>query len=193
MIVVGIAIGAMLGAVNDYLLTRAELERAQVARTWLFGSLHATTWNTATLVTIGCTVLIPLALALAHRLRMIELGDDLAAAMGLSVVRSKIMLLSVAVALTAVAIVGAGPIGFVALAAPQLARRLARTSGVGLLSSAAMGGLLVVAADLAAQRILAPLQIPVGLLTGALGGAYLVWLLALQWRASEGGVTKSRT
>ncbi|WP_332716433.1 FecCD family ABC transporter permease [Pelagibacterium mangrovi] len=192
LIVVGIAIAAMLGAANDFLITRAELERAQAAKTWLFGSLHATGWEVTTMLALGCLVLLPAILAFSDKLRILEMGDDLASALGLPLGRSKLVLLSLAVGLTALAIAGAGPIGFVALAAPQLARRLTRTPGMGVVSSATMGSLLVVAADLLAQRLLAPLQIPVGLLTGAMGGIYLIWLLAREWRKGD-GATRSPT
>ena len=70
----------------------------------------------------------------------------------------------------------AGPIAFVSLAAPQLARRLVRGSGVGLPSAAAIGALLI-ASDVVAQRAFAPTQLPVGVVTASIGGAYLVWLL----------------
>ena len=192
LIVVGIAIAAMLGAANDFLITRAELERAQAAKTWLFGSLHATGWETTTLLAAGCILILPASIALSGKLRILEMGDDLASALGLSLGRAKLVLLALAVGLTAIAIAAAGPIGFVALAAPQLARRLTRTPGMGILSSAVMGSLLVVAADFLAQRLLAPLQIPVGLLTGAMGGIYLVWLLAREWRKGD-DVTRSPT
>ena len=81
------------------------------------------------------------------------------------------------VALTAMVTAVAGPIAFVSLAAPQLARRLVRGSGVGLPSAAAMGALLLIASDVVAQRAFAPTQIPVGVVTASIGGAYLVWLL----------------
>lgn len=80
------------------------------------------------------------------------------------------------VALTAMVTAVAGPIAFVSLAAPQLARRLVRGSGVGLPSAAAIGALLI-ASDVVAQRAFAPTQIPVGVVTASIGGAYLVWLL----------------
>lgn len=185
LIMVGIAISAMLASVNDFLLTRAELERAQVAKTWLFGSLHATGWTTAWIVALGSALLLPLALTLSGRLRMLEMGDDLASALGVPLKHTKIALLAIGVGLTALAIAGAGPIGFVALAAPQLARRLTRSAGIAIPSSAVMGCLLVVGADLLAQRLLAPLQLPVGLITGALGGIYLATLLAREWRKTD--------
>jgi iron complex transport system permease protein len=79
----------------------------------------------------------------------------------------------------------AGPISFVALTAPQLARRLTRSPGPNLLPSALMGAALLVAADWASQRLFGADQLPVGVLTGVLGGGYLVWLLAVERRTGR--------
>ncbi|MEV4625005.1 iron chelate uptake ABC transporter family permease subunit [Micromonospora sp. NPDC049523] len=177
LILVGIGIGAMLASVNDYLLTRAELEQAQAAKTWLFGSLNAIAWRHVVPLAVALAVLVPVTMALGPRLRALELGDDIAAGLGVPVNRSRLMLLLCGVTLAAAAITAAGPIGFLALAAPQLARRLTRAPSMPLIPSAMMGALLLLGADLLAQRALAPFQIPVGLVTGALGGGYLMWLL----------------
>jgi iron complex transport system permease protein len=181
LILVGIAIGAMLASVNDVMLTRAELEKAQAARTWLFGSLHAVGWPVVWPLAASLAVLVPLALLLAPRLRLMEMGEDLAGGLGFPVRRARLALLSVATCLTAVAIAAGGPIGFVALAAPQLARRITRAPGIGIGTAALTGAALVLLADLVAQRALAPFQIPVGLVTGAVGGAYLAGLLLSDW------------
>ena len=181
LILVGIALGAMLGSVNDILLTRAELEKAQAAKTWLFGSLHAVGWPVVWPLLAGLAVLLPLALWMAPRLRLLEMGDDLAGGLGLAVEQTRLAFLAIAICLAAAAIAAGGPIGFVALAAPQLARRLTRAPGIGVGTAALTGALLVVAADLVAQRALAPFQIPVGLVTGAIGGAYLAALLLADW------------
>jgi iron complex transport system permease protein len=85
------------------------------------------------------------------------------------------------VVLAAAATAAAGPVGFVALVAPQLAARLARSPGPGLVPAAAMGAVLVAGSDWVAQRALTDVQLPVGVVTGALGGAYLTWLLAREW------------
>ena len=86
-------------------------------------------------------------------------------------------MLGYGVVLAAICVATAGPIGFIALAAPQLARRLSRSAGMTLIASAAMGALLLGGADFLAQRLLSPFQIPVGLVSAAVGGLYLVWLL----------------
>lgn len=182
LILVGIAIGAMLAALNSYLITRAELESAQAARIWMHGSLNGVSWPQVLPLLLWSLILVPAAMALSRRLGLLEFGDEIAAGLGLPVNRSKTQLIVVSITLAAAAISVGGPIGFVALAAPQLARKLAGTGGITLIPSAAVGATLLLAADLLAQRLLAPFQIPVGLLTGALGGAYLLFLLSREWR-----------
>ncbi|GAB4097132.1 iron chelate uptake ABC transporter family permease subunit [Brachybacterium horti] len=179
----GIAIAALLAAVNDYLLTRAPIEQEETARAWQHGSLNAITWGPVLPLAIALAVLVPLGLSQSRSLRALELGDDLAAGLGLPLRRARLLAIACGVGLTAAGVAVAGPIGFLALAAPQLARRLARSPGVSLPPAMAMGACLLVGADLLAQRLLAPFQIPVGLVTAAIGGAYLVWLLLFSPRA----------
>ncbi len=105
--------------------------------------------------------------------------------MGVRAEPTRLLLLILGVALTAAVTAVAGPIAFVALAAPpQLARRLTRSAGITLVPSAVMGAFLLVASDLAAQRLFAPIQLPVGVVTVCIGGIYLVWLLAREARKS---------
>jgi iron complex transport system permease protein len=111
-------------------------------------------------------------------MRMLEMGDDTGRALGVSAERVRATLLLTGIALVALVTASAGPIAFVALAAPQLAMRATRTAGVRLLPAAAFGALLLVVSDLIARTVIAPAQLPVGVVTLCLGGAYLVWLLA---------------
>ena len=182
MILAGIAVGALLSAVNDYLITRADIDDALLARTWLFGSLQGADWSQVSVMALLGLPLLALAALQAPSLELLEMGDDVAASLGLPVRRARAMLRVVAVALTALVIALAGPSGFVALVAPQLARRLCR-GGSYFPAVALMGALLCVASDTLARTMLAPFQIPVGLVTSMLGGAYLVWLLAREWKA----------
>jgi iron complex transport system permease protein len=182
LIIVGIAITAMLGSVNTYLSIKAKFEMAMLAALWGAGSLGGLGWDTALPMLAGSAVLLAMLAPLAGRLRMLELGDDAARALGVRTERLRIELLLLGVALVAVATATAGPIAFVALVAPQLARRLTRGPGVQLVPSALMGAVLLVASDLVAQRAFAPLQLPVGVVTVSLGGIYLVWLLAREAR-----------
>ncbi|MFI0416722.1 FecCD family ABC transporter permease [Spongiactinospora sp. 9N601] len=182
LILVGIAVNGGLVALNVYLIARAEFADAHVAVTWMTGNLNGRTWGQVHLLVATLAVLVPVTLLAGRRLALLELGDELAAALGISVERARLTLMVLAVGLTAMATVAAGPVPFVALAAPQLAFRLARPSGPVLVTSALMGALLLVCADLVAQRLLAPVQLPVGVMTGSLGGAYLAWLLISEWR-----------
>ncbi|WP_017568860.1 FecCD family ABC transporter permease [Nocardiopsis halotolerans] len=182
LVLVGIGVSAMLGAVRDYLMTRAELTEALGAQIWMIGSLNGRGWPEVVAVWVCLAVLGPLLVGLGQRLRFMELGDDTARGLGVPTGPTQAIALAGASALTGAAIAVAGPVGFVALAAPQLARRLLRTGGTTLVGSALMGAALLVVADLVAQRALAPTQLPVGVVTAVIGGSYLIWLLYTEWR-----------
>ena len=182
LVLVGVGVSATLQGINSLLVVRASLSAAQSAAQWMAGSFNATTWGETVLILAGACILVPVALILAWPLNVMTSGDDLAAALGVRVERRRTELMIVGVALVSLAVAAAGPISFVALAAPQLARRLTRTGGIGMGTAAMMGSALVVVSDVVAQRIFAPTQLPVGVVTGSLGGIYLVWLLAREWK-----------
>jgi iron complex transport system permease protein len=181
LIIVGIAIAAMLSSFNTWLILTAELEMAMTAATWGAGSLNATNWQQAGLGAIAVAILLTVAAVLARPMRQLELGDDTARALGVAAEPIRLVLIVVGVALTAVVTAAAGPIAFVALAAPQIARRLARTAGVAMAPAAFMGALLLAASDYVAQHVL-PAALPVGIVTVVIGGGYLIWLLVREAR-----------
>ncbi|MFE9595793.1 FecCD family ABC transporter permease [Streptomyces sp. NPDC006294] len=185
LIVVGIGVSALLLAANSYLITRASWQEALEAQAWLIGSLGNRLWIHANTIGLAVVVLVPLALLLARRLSMVEMGDGIATALGVSVTRTRAALLVISVALAAFATAVAGPIVFIALAAPQLARRLTRSSAPALVPSALMGALLLALSDLVVQRLFAPALLPVGTATGTIGGLYLIWLLITESRKSR--------
>lgn len=182
LILIGIAIGFLMLSITDLLLARARIEEAQEATRWLLGSLNGRTWEDVVPLLISLAILLPLVIPAGRSLRALELGDDAAHGLGVRVERARLGLVGLAVALVSVCTVAVGPIGFVALTAPQIARRLARTSGPPLVCSALTGVLIVLAADIAAQHILPARALPVGVMTGAFGGVYLAWLLTTEWR-----------
>ncbi|MFV0532218.1 MAG: FecCD family ABC transporter permease [Cumulibacter sp.] len=182
LVLVGIGISAILHAINTLLIERASLSAAQNAQQWLAGSFHATTWAESVLIAVALAILGPSALALSRPLGAMMLGDDTALGLGVRLEQVRLALVLVGVALVSLATAAAGPIAFVALAAPQLARRLTGTRGVGIAGAALMGAALVLASDIIAQRIFAPKEIAVGVVTGSLGGVYLIWILAREWR-----------
>lgn len=178
LIVVGIAVSAVLGAFNGYLLVSARLEEAVTAAVWGAGSLNGIRWFQVEPVAWSLLLLAPLCFLLARRLRMLELGDEYASTLGVNPERTRIVLLIVGVGLVSVTTAVAGPITFVALAAPHIARRLVGASGPCLLASALVGASLLLISDVLAQRIIAPNQYPVGTVTACLGGAYLIALMS---------------
>ncbi|WP_394814889.1 FecCD family ABC transporter permease [Streptomyces millisiae] len=185
LVLVGIGVAAVLSAVNGYLLTRADIADAARAVLWLTGSLDGRDWAQFWPLLVACGLLLPPVLALGRPLRMLELGDETAAALGVRVQRTRLLAVLAAVLLTASATAAAGPVAFVALASPQLARRLTRAAGPNALPAGLMGALLTVAADLLAQWAFADRQLPVGAVTGVLGGGYLLWLLVTERRAGR--------
>lgn len=181
LIVVGIGITAALHAVNSWILLRAQSETAMGAAIWGAGSLGLTSWS-AVLPAIGIVLAVtPLLLLAVRPLRQLELGDDVAASHGVRVEPTRLAILGIGVLLTALVTAATGPIAFVALAAPQIARLLARSPGIPLVNSALMGALVLLGSDLIAQQALAQ-PIPVGMVTVVLGGGYLAALLAYQAR-----------
>ncbi|MFF5407462.1 FecCD family ABC transporter permease [Streptomyces misionensis] len=185
LVLVGIGVSAMLTAVNGYLLTKADMVDAARAVVWMTGSLNGRDWDQVWPLLALCAVLVPLVLAHGRGLRMLEMGDDTAGALGVPVQRVRLVVTTGAVLLTAAATAAAGPVSFVALTAPQLARRLTRSPGPNLVPSLCMGAALLVTADWAAQRAFGADQLPVGVVTGVLGGGYLLWLLVTERRAGR--------
>lgn len=178
LVLVGIGVGAILSGFNTVLLVMGDLEQAMSAQLWLAGSLNTRTWAHAIPAALGFLIVLPVAILHARRIDLLEMGDDAAKQLGVRVEPTRLAMVMAAVALTAIATAAAGPIAFVALAAPQLARRLTASPQVPLLSGAIMGVVLLLAADLLSQRLPLNANMPIGLTTGLLGGLYLLWLLS---------------
>ncbi|MET7292891.1 iron chelate uptake ABC transporter family permease subunit [Streptomyces griseoloalbus] len=185
LVLVGIGVSAIVTAVNGYLLTKSDIVDAARAVVWMTGSLDGRDWDQVWPLLALCAVLVPLVLANSRGLRMMEMGDDVSYALGVRVERVRLLLMLSAVLLTASATAAAGPVGFVALTAPQLARRLTRSPGPNLVPAMVMGATLLVTADWVSQRTFGADQLPVGVVTGVLGGVYLLWLLVTERRAGR--------
>lgn len=182
LIISGIALAAMLASVNTVIILKADLMKAMAAAAWGAGTLNRITWDQVGPVLLCTAVLLGVLAAQGRRLGLLEMGDDAARALGVRLESTRLLFVVVGVALTAMVTAAAGPIAFVSLAAPQLARRLTRGASVALAPSAAMGAALLVLSDLVAQQLFAPTQLPVGVVTVSVGGCYLVWLLAREAR-----------
>ena len=129
LVLVGIGVTAIIGSITAYLLTLADIYTAKSASMWLAGSLAGRSWEHVVLVGITVAVGLPAAMASTRQLRLLELGDDLARALGGRVELARAALIAIGVGLAALATAAAGPVGFVALVAPQLARGLVADGG----------------------------------------------------------------
>ncbi|MHC3454883.1 FecCD family ABC transporter permease [Streptomyces prasinus] len=185
LVLVGIGVSAIVTAVNGYLLTKSDIVDAARAIVWMTGSLEGRDWDQVWPLLVLCAVLVPLVLANSRGLRTMEMGDDVSYALGVRVERVRLVLMLSAVLLTASATAASGPVGFIALTAPQLARRLTRAPGPNLVPAMCMGAALLVGSDWISQRVFGAGQLPVGVVTGVLGGVYLLWLLVTERRAGR--------
>lgn len=177
LVLTGIGVGAILTAFNGLLLVKGDLDNAVAANLWLAGSLDARNWFHVYPVLFGCLMLLPLAGFLARPLTLMEMGDDIARQLGIAVEGVRLGAMFCAVLLASLATGSAGPVAFVALAAPQLARRLTLGRSVPIWSAAATGACLLALADLASQIMPFHITVPIGRMTGLIGGLYLAWLL----------------
>lgn len=183
LIVIGIGVAAMLASANTWMLLEVELETAMFASAWGAGTLNGVTAGPV-VGAIACGVpLVVVLVFLSPRLRQLDLGDDVATATGARPVLVRTTSLLVAVGLVSIATAVVGPVAFVALAAPQVARRLARTPYLSLTLSALVGALVLLASDLIAQHVL-PMTLPVGVVTVSVGGLYLVAMIIQEIRRS---------
>ena len=178
LVLVGIGVNAVLVAAVNWLLTVAQIYQAAQAQVWLNGSLNARDWDDVVPVGIALVVLVPIALILGFVLGGLQYGDDTARGLGIRVDRSRTALLLVAVGLASVATASAGPIAFIALVSPQIARRLCRTAAPPLAVSMVLGAALTVVSDLIARTAFPGTELPVGIITAVLGAPYLLFLLA---------------
>jgi len=185
LVLVGIGIAAICSAGTSYLLVKGELADVQQATVWLVGSLNGRSWDEVGPLALPLAVLLPAVAVLARSLDALSLGEEAATALGVRVGRARLGLVAVAAALAAAAVAATGPIGFVAFIAPHIARRLAdRTGGAVLPVAALSGAVLVLTADLIAGLVLAPTQLPVGIVTSVLGAPFFLLLL---YRANKIG------
>lgn len=177
LVVIGIAVNAMLTAVNQWIIMRAELEVAIAATAWSAGSLNGLDWDEV-LLPFGVIATFAVGLLLSSRtMHQAALGDEVAVTTGVRLNAHRLVMVLLGVGCTATVTAVAGPIVFVALAAPQIGRRLTRSAGVPLLAAALTGALLLAASDLVAATLTRPVPLPVGIVTTAVGGLYLIWLL----------------
>ncbi|GAA4665659.1 iron chelate uptake ABC transporter family permease subunit [Frondihabitans cladoniiphilus] len=182
MILVGIGVSAMAVAFVQFVSTRVGQQQATTLAAYISGTLADRSWNQGAIIWVALLVLVPCALVLGRRLDLVEMGDELADALGARTSQTRSLVILVAIGLSTASVAVAGPISFVALTAPQVARRLARAPGASIPLSALMGSVLMLTADLLVQLGAFGYQLPVGLLTALVGGVYLGYLLLREWK-----------
>jgi len=176
-LVVGLGVGAVFGAITNLVLSRADVDAAGAALPWTLGSLGLQTPPAVVALEVGLLVCLPAAVALSRHLAALRFPEPVAVGLGSPVRRVRVGVLALAVVLAGLAVGVAGPIGMVALVAPEAARRLTGPGTAPVLCSALTGSLFVLLADLVGRTAFLPLEIPAGLVTAVVGGPYLLWLL----------------
>lgn len=177
LLLAGVVVGVLLGAVSDLVTTLAP-ETLRGKQAFMLGSTGTLGWGSVVLLGAGLSVVVPLALHFARVLDALTLGEDSATSLGLNLPRARLLLVVLLALCTGLAVSQAGLVAFVGLVAPHLVRRYAPSShGYLLAASAATGGVLLLGADVLARALIAPQELPVGVVTAVLGGGYLLWLL----------------
>ncbi|WP_436777381.1 FecCD family ABC transporter permease [Yinghuangia sp. YIM S09857] len=176
LILIGISVSAVMQAITTWLLASADIRDVARAQAWLVGSLDNRSWSEVR-IAFWCTlVLLAVVTAVAFQFRPMHLGDDVAAGLGVRHTAVRAVLLLCAVLLAGAAVSAAGPVPFVALMAPQVALRLTGSPTPPLAASGLLGAVLLTGSDLVARTAL-PVTLPVGVVTAAVGGPFLLYLL----------------
>lgn len=181
----GIVIGTLWTTLAQWLITQQSVQPARFV-VWLIGGTYGRSWGEVAMLVPWCVLALPVFVLLARPLDLLALGDDQAVALGLPVAVLRPLVLTVATLAACAAVAAVGPVGFIGLMAPHLARMLgARTHGTRLWLAAALGALVLAAADVAARTLLAPREIPAGVLTALIGAPYLLALLVMETRRDK--------
>lgn len=184
-VLVGVGFAYLCSSMVAWAMARAEENEAAGVLIWTVGSVSDIRGEQLALVATGTLVLAVVVALVARTQGPLSLGDDNARALGVHVDAARVGTLLIAVVLVALATSAAGPIAFVALVAPAIARRLVNDGGAALVASTATGAALTLVADVVGQHALLGVAAPVGIVTGLVGAPYLLWLLATNEKRSR--------
>jgi iron complex transport system permease protein len=183
----GIVVGTLWTTLAQWLITQQSVQPARFV-VWLIGGTYGRSWGEVAMLLPWCALALPVFALLARPLDLLALGDDQAVALGLPIGVLRPLVLTVGTLAACAAVAAVGPVGFIGLMAPHLAAMLgARSHGTRLWLAAALGALVLAAADIAARTLLAPREIPAGVLTALIGAPYLLALLVIQTRREKRG------
>lgn len=176
LILIGIGTAAFLSSITAYLLSKAAEWDIQSAMHWLVGSLNGMTWSRVVPLALALTIAAPILLLTARNLDILDMGDDMAGALGVSVTFTRLLVGLCAVTLLSFATAACGPIAFIALMAGPIAARIMRSCTSVIVPAALIGALMVLVGDFIGQNAF-DTRYPVGIVTGALGAPFLLLLL----------------
>ena len=177
LLLAGVIVGVVLGAARD-LLTTAAPETLQAMQGFMLGSTGFVGWASCAVMAVALAASVLVSVGLGRVLDGLALGESTAVSLGLPLAAVRLVLVGTLALATGAAVAQTGLIAFVGLAAPHLVRAIVKTTHARLLAlSALMGGVLLMAADIGARWLVAPQELPVGVLTAVLGGGYLLWLM----------------
>jgi iron complex transport system permease protein len=178
LVLIGIGFYTATQAATNLIILLGPVFRAVQSKTWLTGSVYGSNWEQVFTLLPWVGTLIPLSILLARDVNVQQFGDQLATGLGSRVQTQRLVLLLISTGLASSAVAFAGGIGFVGLIAPHAARRLVGSSfGAMIPASALLGALFVMLADLAGRTVMAPVEIPAGVFTAAVGAPYFIYLL----------------
>lgn len=176
-IVMGVGVGAVFGAVTNFMLARTDMDSANAAYPWTVGSLNARPEEAIWGMLVCLLVCLPVGAWLSRSLNIMRLSDEVAIGLGVSMRLTRWLTMVVTVCLTGFAVALTGPVGMIALVAPEAARHVVAANRVSIWHAALFGSLFLLLADVVGQRLWSPIEIPVGLITAVVGSPYLIWLL----------------
>lgn len=179
-ILIGIGLGSLAGAATALLTAFGDIRQVQRALVWLAGSVHGADWAGVRMLLVWLAAPLALACLSSRELDLMRFDDPVARGLGQPAERVRGLMLLLCTLMSGAAVAAAGPVGFVGLIAPHIARRITGTGHARLIPVAVLtGGALVMAADLLGRTIVAPAQLPAGLVTALVGAPFFGWLL---WR-----------
>lgn len=182
-VLVGIGFGYGLHALTTYLLLRADPWNTPRILTWLSGTTYGREFADVAPIAIALVVAVPVLAGMRHRLDLLAIDEDTPRILGVRVGRTRFVLLVLAAVLAALSVVSIGVVGFVGLVAPHLARSIVGARHNRLIPvSMLVGAVLVSLADALGRTVIAPAQVPAGLVVALVGAPYFVWLLRLSHR-----------
>ncbi|WP_263973088.1 iron ABC transporter permease [Streptomyces dioscori] len=177
-VLIGIGCGYGLSAVTTFLLLRADPYNTPRIFTWLSGTTYGRTFPDVVPVAVALAIALPVLLAMRDRLDLLAVDEDTPRIVGVRPVRTRFAALAIAAVLAALSVIAVGVVGFVGLVAPHLARSLVGARhGRAIPVAMLLGGLLVCVADALGRTVVAPAQVPAGLMIALVGGPYFVWVL----------------